>query len=61
MASLGFAPYNITENNSEAVYTNNGQGNTIIEVTLIPPTTSAPVVKVELVDGVCSVIARNYF
>ena len=59
--SDGFAPYNITENNSEAVYTNNGQGNTIVEVTLIPPTTSAPVVKVELVDGVCSVIATNYF
>ena len=56
-----FTPYTTTENNVGTVYINSGKGNTIIEVKLIPLAASEPVVKVELVNGMCSVTATNYF
>ena len=57
----GFTPYMTTESNVGTVYTKSGKGNAVIEVNLIPLTASEPVVKVELVNGMCSVAATNYF
>ena len=57
----GFSPYNVTENNMSTIYTSNGQGSTSIEVKLNLLTSSEPVVKVELTDGMCSVVTKNYF
>jgi uncharacterized protein YgiM (DUF1202 family) len=56
-----FTPYMTTENNVGTVYANSGKGNAVIEVKLIPLAVSEPVVKVELVNGMCSVTATNYF
>ena len=56
-----FTPYMTTENNVGTVYTNSGKGKAVIEVKLIPLPASEPVVKVELVNGMCSVTATNYF
>ena len=56
-----FAPYMTTESSVGTAYTNSGKGNVIIEVKLIPLAASEPVVKVELVNGMCSVTATNYF
>ena len=57
----GFSPYSVTENNLGTIYTNDGQGSTVIEVKLNLLTSSEPVVKVELTDGMCSVVTKNYF
>jgi len=57
----GFSPYSVTENNSGTVYTKNGRGSTIIEIKLDLLASSEPVVKVELTDGMCSVVTKNYF
>ena len=57
----GFSPYSVTENNSDTVYMDDGQGNTIVEVKLVLLGTPDPVVKVELINGMCSVAATDYF
>ena len=57
----GFSPYSVTENNSGTIYINDGQGNTIVEIKLTLSDTPEPVVKVELINGMCSVTATDYF
>ena len=57
----GFSPYSVTENNLGTIYTNDGRGSTVIEVKLNLLASSEPVVKVELTDGMCSVVTKNYF
>ena len=56
----GFSPYNVTENNLGTIYINNRQGSTTIEVKLNLLASSEPVIKVELTDGMCSVVTMNY-
>ena len=57
----GFSPYNVTKNNLGTIYTSNGRGSTSIVVKLNLLASSEPVVKVELTDGICSVVTKNYF
>ena len=57
----GFSPYSVAENSLGTIYTNDRRGSTIIEVKLNLLESSEPVVKVELTDGMCSVVKKNYF
>ena len=57
----GFSPYNVTKNNLGTIYTSNGRGSTSIVIKLNLLASSEPVVKVELTDGICSVVTKNYF
>ena len=57
----GFSPYSVAENSLGTIYTNDRRGSTIIEVKLNLLASSEPVVKVELTDGMCSLVTKNYF